>query len=1050
MQSVYDDLTSAERILFQHAALGTLADYAKGEAADLEAGASWGPARTVRAEKLRELLTGKVSEGPVHWRGVRIQGAKITGTLDLETATIPYPLELIGCWFDEPILLTDADARRIFLDGSHITALHARRLQVRGDLHLREGFTASGDVALDGASIEGHLDCSGGRFLGLPQSLSGDQISVTGDMKFGVAEIAGQQVPFTATGLISLVAANLGGDLNCDGGQLQGKGRPEATSLRLDRAHIAGNVYLGVTDEAGRAFAAAGQVRMRGTKVGGDLNCDGGQFGGTPSALRADRADVTGSVFLGASVAAGRPHRFSASGAVSLLWMRVGGDLDCRGGEFRGDATSLHADGVDVKGSLRLGAFKAADEIVVFVAAGEVSLIQAKLGVDLDCGGGEFRGQQCALHADGAAVAQSVRLGIFQPDHRVVRFIAAGEVRLIGVRVGGDLICDGGLFQAGAEGAAIPANQSLGCRGIVVGGSVCLGVAVAADQECQFLAAGTVVLDGARIEGNVTCDGGRFEGSPESLRAEGTVIGGGLSLGVAEGTSQSAHRFTAAGVVSLVDARVGGDFDCAGGEFGRDPKSKSLRADGVQVAGAAYLGVTETAGQAHAFAAAGAVSLVQAVVKGDLDCDGGRFGGLPNSTSFSAFRLQVSGNVYMGATDIDRRAYVFNAAGRVAFSGARVGGDWDCRGGQFLGNDDSSLLGDRAEVVGTIRLGVMKAGDGACTFIAARGVSLIQAKIGGELDCRGGDFRGEKSLRADGVQVARSMRLGVTELEGDKAKYRFTAAGNVRLVGANVGRDLVCDGGEFMGASSLVADDLQVAGTMDLRTAGRPNRISLRHARTRHLLDATSSWPLRDGLDVEWFTYDGFTESAPRAAKDRLNWLGLQKGVQPQPYQQLAKVFSDSGDEASASKVGVVREWRRFRRGSLGLSGGAANLLLGGTIGYGYRPGRSIYILTALYLLGALWIYPRASNVMIATKPPLSTPSLRASDACPSDYSCYSPWAYSFDALIPVVHLGQTDAWQPSGPRGNGVRRYGNIVTVLGWAFATMAVAGFTGLVRKR
>jgi hypothetical protein len=86
---------------------------------------------------------------------------------------------------------------------------------------------------------------------------------------------------------------------------------------------------------------------------------------------------------------------------------------------------------------------------------------------------------------------------------------------------------------------------------------------------------------------------------------------------------------------------------------------------------------------------------------------------------------------------------------------------------------------------------------------------------------------------------------------------------------------------------------------------------------------------------------------------------------------------------------------------------------------------------------------------MMATKPPVSTPTLTASDECPSDYTCYSPWAYSFDVLVPVVHLGQTDAWTPSGRRGDWVRRYGNIMTILGWTFATMAIAGFTGLVRE-
>src|SRR5262245_21004295 len=102
MQNVDGDLTPAEQELCAHVVRGTMADYAQEERVDASSGASWGPARTVRAEKLRDLITGGVSGISVHWRGVRIRGAKITGTLDLETANVPYPLAMIGCWFENP------------------------------------------------------------------------------------------------------------------------------------------------------------------------------------------------------------------------------------------------------------------------------------------------------------------------------------------------------------------------------------------------------------------------------------------------------------------------------------------------------------------------------------------------------------------------------------------------------------------------------------------------------------------------------------------------------------------------------------------------------------------------------------------------------------------------------------------------------------------------------------------------------------------------------------------------------------------------------------
>ena len=236
---------------------------------------------------------------------------------------------------------------------------------------------------------------------------------------------------------------------------------------------------------------------------------------------------------------------------------------------------------------------------------------------------------------------------------------------------------------------------------------------------------------------------------------------------------------------------------------------------------------------------------------------------------------------------------------------------------------------------------------------------------------------------------------------------------------------------------------------MYLRTQGRLSQVHLGRAQAGHLVDAEDSWPAQGKLNVEEFVYGGFTDDAPRDARQRLKWLALQSEFAPQSYEQLTRVYKQVGDDAAARKVSVAREWRRFRRGRLGASGTAANLLLGTTIGYGYRPGRAVYFLIALYLLGALLVYPHSRDVMVATNPTPKTAVITASNPCPPNYTCYSPWAYSFDVLVPIIHLGQTAAWSPTGRSGSMVRYFSYIMTVLGWALATMAVAGFTGLVRK-
>ena len=62
-------------------------------------GVTWDAARTVRAEVLSELLVGdRTSQAGRPLRAVRLCGARITGWLDLEAATLTYPLLLWDCY----------------------------------------------------------------------------------------------------------------------------------------------------------------------------------------------------------------------------------------------------------------------------------------------------------------------------------------------------------------------------------------------------------------------------------------------------------------------------------------------------------------------------------------------------------------------------------------------------------------------------------------------------------------------------------------------------------------------------------------------------------------------------------------------------------------------------------------------------------------------------------------------------------------------------------------------------------------------------------------
>lgn len=219
--------------------------------------------------------------------------------------------------------------------------------------------------------------------------------------------------------------AHLGGLLNLQGSHLVG-------GLAADRLRCSSGVVLR------NGFKAAGEVRLGGAQIGGDLDCSGGHFEvAEGDALSADSIEITGDVFLS--------EGFRTTGEVRLLGARIGGVLSCVGGQFEvaaGDALSV--DNADIKGDVFLNNG--------FKATGKVRLLGANIGGNLECNDGRFEVKEGqALSADRANVEGSVFLR--------GKFKASGTVRLLGTRIGGSLECVGGQFMA-PVGAALSIDRA--------------------------------------------------------------------------------------------------------------------------------------------------------------------------------------------------------------------------------------------------------------------------------------------------------------------------------------------------------------------------------------------------------------------------------------------------------------------------------------------------------------------------------------------------------------------------------------------------------------
>ena len=97
-----DKLTQPERALWQA--------FPRGELVDLTS--AWGVwARTIRAEVICALLLGAVPAEPGRIAALRLDGARVTGTLALGHAVIGGPVRLRNCTFDSAIDLSGARAR---------------------------------------------------------------------------------------------------------------------------------------------------------------------------------------------------------------------------------------------------------------------------------------------------------------------------------------------------------------------------------------------------------------------------------------------------------------------------------------------------------------------------------------------------------------------------------------------------------------------------------------------------------------------------------------------------------------------------------------------------------------------------------------------------------------------------------------------------------------------------------------------------------------------------------------------------------------------------
>ncbi|MGA7326474.1 MAG: hypothetical protein WBX25_18795, partial [Rhodomicrobium sp.] len=628
-----------------------------------------------------------------------------------------------------------------------------------------------------------------------------------------------------------------------------------------------------------------------------------------------------------------------------------------------------------------------------------------------------------------------------------------GQVRPEAPAEGNEVRADFFRFLALGGNPASPVHESgLRIQGAYIDGAVNLTGARAVRpvwiQQCTIN--GDFSISDA--ETKVICLDGS---SVHSIRGDGVKVDGSLLL----------RRTQIGGSLQLFSAEITGSFSCTGCTIeGRRWRSQRLAAD------LATITVGGNVELRSGFVANGLILLDDSEIGGTFDCSEGKFyAGFDKERYVQArrwdnavralkcHRLHLKGSLYLRDCACE---------GELSFSGAQIGGDIDCRHGQFRhnGNGDATALRfTRADAGGNIYLSEGFDADGK--------VQLNGVRLRGNMDCRGGTFSVPKGLKS-------------YDLAAPSAAISEDA---ISLVNARVDGALILAPIERKEEPAAA-----IHGSLDLKSA---------HIRV--VVDNPDAWPqdtrkngLRNVIHLDGFTYERFAGNAPVDATTRRSWLKRQphehmgRDFRPQPFEQLIKVLREMGHPEEARQLAIERQgflirrrlarWRSGLRGALDAFGALIWAFVAGLlIGHGYRPLRVLFIMAGVGLACGYYFKlaaeqgvfaPRDSQVFLHEgfkdcRPEAGgnwTVCTKLVGARFAEYPEFNPWVYSFNVLLPVVDLQQEKSWVPmqkevrldlAAGRSFIVPPWGTNGLVLaelifGWIASLLAVAAFSGLVK--
>lgn len=638
------------------------------------------------------------------------------------------------------------------------------------------------------------------------------------------------------------------------------------------------------------------------------------------------------------------------------------------------------------------------------------------------------------------------------------------QIRLCGAQIHGNLDLRGSQLGGALKGAAVA--KPLFADGITVDGNVLLSKKLRAEGE--------LCLNGSTIRRNLDCSGATLV-NPHTytLSAAGADIRGALLLcrqhwqDKDDDEDDLTSRFQSTGVVRLDGAKIAGDLDCRNGKFtatafatagwhpgmdtGEDTTEPTyvLKADGVDVGADVIFDCDPSEGDGG-YDISGTVSLIRSHIGGDFTMSDIRLN-FPGEDVLVADGITVDGATFFYGTFCNGMLRFVQATLKqsvyfsdVTFDVTRPSQHWaDDKSDtdEELGGPSCGVYAGFAEVTGT--------------FLWQKIKKKVQPGEAPKLTLWLHLFGASGSTVQDDEQSWRVLdRFDVTN-----AQYSSIAD----LRGADSGWRLRELDRQYALMNRHRLTDLVVAArTLQKWTCGAAEPNAEAPAQVPDFRDAASRAGFFAGRDA--------SNTVQRAARER-TLAEAVKRFKPQPYLQLARIYSAAGYRSATRDILVRLERNETRYSDVSLIVMLWRWLLDLTIQYGHALLRPIFILL-LWVVVSATIFQTAYDVkeIVPFKEPMAAaPGQKKPPPVPE----FNALIFAIDTLLPIVDLNQKKNWmvnplsrdgvhEPAGPM-DAVQALGWVWrqipdwgspallifnTFFGWLMTTLFVAGVSGLIR--